>query len=124
MIAPDGTVVTRYDKRFLSHTEVSWIYTPGTEPVVFEAGGLRFGCALCIEVSFPEIFADYERLDADCVLVSVRRDAGAHGLLEPARLVAETSWPDHGPGCAVTHGGNRRAGRSHGDCRQGGNTTQ
>src|ERR1700733_10697443 len=53
VISPSGAVVTRYDKRFLSNTEITWMYTPGMEPVVFDAGGLRFGCALCIEVHFP-----------------------------------------------------------------------
>jgi predicted amidohydrolase len=53
VISPSGVVVTRYDKRFLSNTEITWMYTPGREPVVFDAEGLRFGCALCIEVTFP-----------------------------------------------------------------------
>ena len=79
VISPNGGVATRYDKRFLSNTELTWMYTPGSSPVVFEAGGLRFGCALCIEVHFPELFAEYERLDADCVLVSVMVD-------DPVRL--------------------------------------
>lgn len=28
VVSPAGQVVTRYDKRFLSNTEVSWMYTP------------------------------------------------------------------------------------------------
>ena len=92
VIAPDGAVVTRYDKRFLSHTEVSWMYTPGTEPVVFEAGGLRFGCALCIEVHFPEIFDDYERLDADCVLVSVMVDDPVRPVIAQAYAALHNYW--------------------------------
>jgi predicted amidohydrolase len=43
IISPNGSVATRYDKRLLSHTELTWMYTPGKDPVVFEAGGLRFG---------------------------------------------------------------------------------
>jgi predicted amidohydrolase len=70
-IASDqGKLVDRYDKRFLSHTEISHIFTPGDKPLVFELDGFRFGTALCIEVQFPELFAEYERLDVDCVLVS------------------------------------------------------
>ena len=92
VIAPDGAVVTRYDKRFLSNTEVSWMYTPGTEPVVFEAGGLRFGCALCIEVHFPELFADYERLDADCVLVSVMVDDPVRPVIAQAYAALHNYW--------------------------------
>jgi hypothetical protein len=41
-----GCLVARYDKRFLSHTEVSYLYSPGKEPLVFEVDGIRFGCAL------------------------------------------------------------------------------
>jgi predicted amidohydrolase len=92
VIASDGAVVTRYDKRFLSHTEVSWMYTPGTEPVVFEAAGLRFGCALCIEVHFPELFADYERLDADCVLVSVMVDDPVRPVIAQAYAALHNYW--------------------------------
>jgi predicted amidohydrolase len=92
VIAPDGAVVTRYDKRFLSSTEVSWMYTPGTDPVVFEAGGLRFGCALCIEVHFPEIFAEYERLDTDCVLVSVMVDDAVRPVIAQAFAALHSYW--------------------------------
>jgi predicted amidohydrolase len=92
VISPGGVVVTRYDKRFLSNTEVTWMYTPGTEPVVFEAGGLRFGCALCIEVCFPEIFAEYERLDADCVLVSVMIDDSVRPVIAQAYAALHSYW--------------------------------
>jgi len=65
-----GRLVTRYDERMLSHTKVSYIYTPGTEPRTFEVDGVRFGCLLGMEVHFPELFAEYERLDVDCVQFS------------------------------------------------------
>ena len=97
VVAPDGAVVTRYDKRFLSNTEVSWMYTPGTEPVVFEAGGLRFGCALCIEVHFPELFADYEQLDADCVLVSVMVDDPVRPVIAQAYAALHSYWVGYSP---------------------------
>src|SRR5690606_31995553 len=32
--------------------------------------GVRFGCALGMEVHFPELFLEYERLDVDVVLFS------------------------------------------------------
>lgn len=65
-----GDLLTRYDKRFLSHSELNDWYTPGTEPIVFEASGHRFGCAICIESQFPEVFMEYERLGVDAVLFS------------------------------------------------------
>ncbi|MEU4359962.1 nitrilase-related carbon-nitrogen hydrolase [Streptomyces virginiae] len=43
-IASDqGQLVARYDKRFLSHTEVSFLYSPGHQPLVLEVDGIRFG---------------------------------------------------------------------------------
>lgn len=92
VISPSGAVVTRYDKRFLSNTEITWMYTPGTEPIVFEAEGLRFGCALCIEVHFPEILAEYERLDADCVLVSVMVDDPVRPVIARAYAALYSYW--------------------------------
>ncbi|MGW0897955.1 carbon-nitrogen hydrolase family protein, partial [Streptomyces goshikiensis] len=74
IVSDQGRLVTRYDKRFLSHTEVSLLYAPGREPLVFEVDGLRIGCALCVEANFPELFAEYERLEVDCVLLSVMVD--------------------------------------------------
>jgi predicted amidohydrolase len=70
VISDRGELVTRYDERLLSSTKLSFMYTPGSGPVTFEADGLRFGCAMGIEVHFPEVFAEYERLDVDVVLFS------------------------------------------------------
>lgn len=38
--------------------------------MVFDVHGVRFGCALGMEVHFPELFLEYERLDVDCMLFS------------------------------------------------------
>lgn len=70
VISDRGTVVDRYDKRMCSNTEITHFYSPGFDPTVFEIDGLRFGAAVCIEVNFPELFAEYELLDVDCVLLS------------------------------------------------------
>jgi predicted amidohydrolase len=70
VISDAGQLVTRYDERFLSSTKLSYLYTPGAEPVTFTVDGVRFGCALGMETHFPEVFAEYERLEADCVLFS------------------------------------------------------
>ncbi len=74
VVSDRGELVGRYDKRYLSHSEISYLYTPGVAPLVFEVDGFRFGCVLCIEVNFPELFAEYESLDVDCVLASVMVD--------------------------------------------------
>ena len=54
VISDQGELVTRYDERLLSSTKLSFMYTPGSGPVTFEAGGLRFGGTMGIEVHFPE----------------------------------------------------------------------
>jgi predicted amidohydrolase len=70
VISDRGEVVTRYDERMLSNTKLSYMYTPGSTPVTFEVDGVRFGCLLGMEVHFPELFLEYERLDVDGVLFS------------------------------------------------------
>jgi predicted amidohydrolase len=39
----------------------------------------RFGCAMGLEVHFPEVFAEYERLDVDGVLISAGPGQGSGG---------------------------------------------
>jgi len=70
VFSDSGDLLTRYDKRFLSNSEINGWYTPGADPIVFEVDGFRFGCAICIESQFPEVFMEYERLGADAVLFS------------------------------------------------------
>ncbi|MFC4071907.1 carbon-nitrogen hydrolase family protein [Actinoplanes subglobosus] len=70
VISDQGQISTRYDKRFCSNTEITRFYSPGFEPVVFDVDGYRFGCAICIEINFPQLFAEYERLGVDCLLLS------------------------------------------------------
>ena len=65
-----GTLITRYDKRFLSNSELGGWYTPGTQPITFEVDSYRFGSAICIESQFEEVFSEYERLGVDGVLFS------------------------------------------------------
>ena len=70
VVSDQGKVVARYDERTLSTTKITWMYTPGKEPVTFEVDGYRFGLALGLDVLFPELFTEYDRLDVDGVLVS------------------------------------------------------
>ncbi len=70
VIDEEGRVAGRYDKRMLSFTEVSDWYAPGSANLVFEIDGFRFGCGLCIEIQFPELFVDYAREGVDAVLLS------------------------------------------------------
>lgn len=70
VISAKGQVVDRYDKRFCSNTEITRFYSPGFEPVVFDIDDFRFGCVICVEINFPELFSEYERLGVDCLLLS------------------------------------------------------
>lgn len=65
-----GTLLTRYDKRFLSNSELGGWYCPGSAPITFDVDGYRFGCAICIESQFQEVFQEYETLGVDAVLFS------------------------------------------------------
>lgn len=77
VVSDQGALVTRYDERLMSHTKVSFMYTPGRAPVTFDVEGVRFGCALGMEAHYPEIFQEYERLDVDCVLFSTTGSASS-----------------------------------------------
>ncbi|KOV32518.1 hypothetical protein ADK60_13630 [Streptomyces sp. XY431] len=92
IVSDHGRPVARYDKRFLSHTEVSYLYSPGQQPLVVEVDGIRFGFALCIEANFPEVFAEYERLDVDCVLLSVMVDDAPRARVAQAYGTLHNYW--------------------------------
>ena len=108
IVTPQGRLLTRYDKRYLSNTEISWMYTPGTDPLTFHAGGLAFGCALCIEVNFPEIFTAYEQLNVDCMLVSVMVEDAIRPVIAQSYAALHSYWV--GYSCAAQHSRTVQAG--------------
>lgn len=65
-----GELADRYDKRRVSHAEITGFYTPGDHVCSFEVDGFRFGCLFCIEVNFPELWMEQRALGVDCVLFS------------------------------------------------------
>jgi predicted amidohydrolase len=70
VISDQGELVTRYDKRRLSTTEITYMYTPGTEPVTFDVDGVRVGLAIGLEVLFPDLFTAYSDEGADLVVAA------------------------------------------------------
>lgn len=127
VVSDRGELVGRYDKRYLSHTEISYLYTPGVAPLVFAVDGFRFGCVLCIEVNFPELLAEYERLDVDCVLASVMVDDAPRSVVAQAYGTLYNYWVGYSvpaqfsataPAGIVVPGG-RWIGRCAGDGRPG-----
>lgn len=92
VISDRGERVARYNKRFCSNAEVTYWYTPGTDPVVFDVAGIRFGVAVCIEVAFPTVFADYEAQQVHCMLVPCFSADPAHGLMARAHAATNCTW--------------------------------
>ena len=52
--------------------------------MTFHVAGIRFGCALCIAACFQPLFAEYERMQVDCVLLSTYSRDPCHGLMSCA----------------------------------------
>jgi predicted amidohydrolase len=65
-----GRIATRYDDRMLSHTKATRLYSPGSAARTVTVDGVRFGLTTGLEVHFPELYAEYERLDVDAVLLA------------------------------------------------------
>ncbi|WBQ04835.1 carbon-nitrogen hydrolase family protein [Kribbella sp. CA-293567] len=70
VVSDQGKLISRYDERRLSTTKVSFMYSEGDQPVTFDVEGWRFGLALGLDMLFPEIFTEYDRLEVDAVLAS------------------------------------------------------
>lgn len=92
VISDQGKVFTRYDKRFISNSELSHWYTPGVAPVVFEVDGFKFGMAICIEINFPEIFMEYEALGVDCLLCSSYSESENFAIIAQGHAATNCFW--------------------------------
>lgn len=92
IISDTGKLAGRYDKRLCSNTEINDWYAPGSEAMTFEIDGFKFGCALCIEIHFPELFLEYERLGVDCVLFSAYAKDPIFGVTAQAHAAVNNYW--------------------------------
>ncbi|HWD80562.1 MAG TPA: carbon-nitrogen hydrolase family protein [Kribbella sp.] len=95
IVSDQGKVVARYDERMLSTTKVTWMYSAGQESVTFEVDGIRFGLMLGLDVLFPELFTEYDRVGADVVLVSYASTNGRNdhiGVQVRGAAANNTSW--------------------------------
>lgn len=68
VISDAGEVVTRYDKRRLSTTEITYMFTPGTEAITFDVDGIKVGLVVGLELLFPDLFTDYADRGVDLIL--------------------------------------------------------
>jgi predicted amidohydrolase len=73
---PEGTRVARYDKIHLfafdngrERYDEGRVLEAGSEPVAFEAGGLRVGLSVCYDLRFPELYRALMRPAACDLLV-------------------------------------------------------
>ena len=92
IFSPDGELHTRYDKQLCSNSEINDWYTPGRENVVFDVSGWRFGCSLCIEIQFPELFLEYERQAIDCMLFSSFSESEMFRIQAQAYAAINNYW--------------------------------
>lgn len=92
VISDQGKIVSRYDKRLISNTEVSYMYTRGLEPLTFTVDGWKFGCILCIEIHYPELFMEYEELGVDCVLFSTYSEDPMFGVQTLGHAASNSYW--------------------------------
>lgn len=69
LIAPDGTIKDRYDKRFCMSRELPH-YTPGDHFVVFEVNGVKCALLICFDLRFPELYRQLKKQGVQCILQS------------------------------------------------------
>lgn len=92
VISDKGVIVTRYDKRLCASDGSSLWYTPGLASTTFVVDGYRFGCALSTEVHYPELFAAYERLSTDVVLLSSYAEEAIFAIEAQAHAAINALW--------------------------------
>ncbi|MVA74992.1 carbon-nitrogen hydrolase family protein [Auraticoccus sp. F435] len=89
-----GGLAARYDKRYLSRTESSFLYRAGQHPVVVEVDGFRIGLLLCIEALLPDAVIEYEELDVDAVVISTFTDQPPAQAQDDQRALAHATMID------------------------------
>ncbi len=92
IISDEGKIHTRYDKQWCSNNETLNWYTPGKHLTTFEVDGWKFGCAICVEIQFPELFLTYGAEQIDCLLYSVYRDDSMFGIQAQAYAACNNFW--------------------------------
>lgn len=68
--SPEGKILAEYAKIHLfCPGGEDKTFSPGNNIVTFEYGGLKFGCAVCFDLRFPELFREYLKEKVDCVII-------------------------------------------------------
>jgi len=71
-----GKLVGRYNKRHCSENDLK-AFSPGTQPLVFDISGVRCGASVCLDWSFPEVFAAYADAGVELVFHSAFSAGGS-----------------------------------------------
>ncbi len=66
---PGKPSITPYTKNHLVVPELQKGIKPGDEANLFEINGVKYGCAICYDFYFPELFCHYAKLRADVVVI-------------------------------------------------------
>lgn len=69
LIAPNGKLVDRYDKRFCTVTDLK-NYTPGSRFVNFTINRVKCSLLICFDLRFPELYRKLRTQNIDCVFQS------------------------------------------------------
>lgn len=92
IISNKGELHSRYDKQYLSNSELNGYYTPGQKNIVFEIDDWKFGLSICIEIQFPEMFASYREQEVDCMLLSAYSDSEVFKIQARAHAATNNYW--------------------------------
>jgi predicted amidohydrolase len=98
-----GSLAARYDKRLCSNSEITDWFSAGTAPVVVDVKGMKLGFALCIEIQFPEVFLAYERMGANCVLLSAYHDAEIFRIQAQGHAACNNYWISYSVPANASH---------------------
>ena len=66
---PEGVVATYRKRNLVGTTPERFVFAPGTESHLVEAGGLRVSLAVCWDMGFPEVAREAALGGADLILV-------------------------------------------------------
>jgi len=69
VINPRGRIVGRYDKRFLTSSDLDY-YSPGDHWTLWEINGVRCAALICFDVRFPELYREVKKRGAEMVFQS------------------------------------------------------
>ncbi len=69
LIAPDGRLRDRYDKRFCTAGDLK-AYTPGDRFVTFDLNGVKCSLLICFDLRFPELYRKLNTMGVQAIFQS------------------------------------------------------